>query len=93
MPRVPLCFSASFCGLNLRTVPQLSLNKFRVPLGYRSLVLELNESISFILWVLRIEHVQSKLDQAVVADIITSQTIAGSAGPSWTPVSVLHFIF
>ena len=41
MPRVPLCFSASFCGLNLRTVPQLSQNKFRVPLGYRSLVLGL----------------------------------------------------
>ena len=36
------------------------------------------------------EHVQSKLDrQAEVADIITSQKIAGSvAGPSWTPVFV-----
>ena len=39
------------------------------------------------------EHVQSKLDQADVADIITSQRkkekkIAGSAGPSWSPVSV-----
>ena len=35
------------------------------------------------------EHVQSKFDQAEVADIITSQKLAGSAaGPSWTPVSV-----
>ena len=41
MPRVPVCFSASFCGLNLRTVPQLSVKKFRVPLGYRRLVLGL----------------------------------------------------
>ena len=39
---VPVCFSASFCGLNLRTVPQLNLNKFRAPLGYRGLVLGLN---------------------------------------------------
>ena len=38
---VPVCFSASFCGLNLRTVPQLSLNKFTAPLGYRGLVLGL----------------------------------------------------
>ena len=28
------------------------------------------------------EHVQNKLDQAEVADIITSQKIAGSAGPT-----------
>ena len=39
---VPVCFSLSFCGLNLRIVPQLSLNKFRAPLGYRGLVLGLN---------------------------------------------------
>ena len=39
--RVPVCFSASFCVLNLRTVTQLSLNKFRAPLGYRGLVLGL----------------------------------------------------
>ena len=39
--------------------------------------------ISFVLWVLRMEHVQNKLDRAEVADIITSQKIAGSAGPSW----------
>ena len=34
------------------------------------------------------EHVQSKLDQAEVADIIMSQKIAGLTGPSWTQVSV-----
>ena len=41
------------------------------------------------------EHVQSKLDQAEVADIITSQKIAGSAGPSWTPffVPACFFVF
>ena len=89
--RVPVCLSACFCGLNPRTVPQLSLNKFRAPLGYRGLVLGLNVSCfkSFALWVPAMEHVQSKLGQAEVADIITSQKIAGSAGPSWTLVSVL----
>ena len=89
--RVPVCLSACFfVGLNPRTVPQLSLNKFRAPLGSRGLVLGLNVS-SFVLWVLPMEHVQSgKLDrQPEVADIITSQKIAGSAaGPSWKPVSV-----
>ena len=33
MARVPVCLSACFCGLNPRTVPHLSLNKFRAPLG------------------------------------------------------------
>ena len=40
----PVCLSACFCGLNPRTVPQLSLNKFRVPQGYRGLVQGLNVS-------------------------------------------------
>ena len=40
--------SACFCGLvNPRTVPQLSLIKFRAPLGYRGLVLGLNVSYFF----------------------------------------------
>ena len=76
VPRVPVCLSACLCGLNPRTVPQLSLNKFS------GLVLGLNVSISFVLCVLQMEHVQNKLDQAEVADIITSQKIAGSAGPT-----------
>ena len=45
---VPVCLSACFCGLvNPRTVPQLSLIKFRAPLGYRGLVLGLNVSYFF----------------------------------------------
>ena len=32
------CLSERFSGLNARTVPQLCLNKFRAPLGYRGLV-------------------------------------------------------
>ena len=56
-----------------RTVPHQSQNKFRAPLGYRGLVLGLNVSYFFgVLWVLPMEHVQRKLDQAEVADIITS---------------------
>ena len=39
--------SACFGGLNPRTVPQLNLNKFRAPLGYRGLVLGLNVSYFF----------------------------------------------
>ena len=42
------------------------------------------------------EHVQSKLDQAEVADILRtsrSQKVAGSAGLSWTPVFVPSFYF
>ena len=57
--RVPVCLSVCFCGLNPRTVLQLSLNKFRAPHGYRGFVLGLNVSISFVLWVLGMEHVQS----------------------------------
>ena len=80
-----VCLFACFCGLDPMTVPQLSLNKFRAPLCYRGSVLGLNVSC-FILWVLPKEHVQSKLSRATeVADTITSQKIAGSAGPSWTP--------
>ena len=45
--RVPVCLSACFCGFNPRTVPQLSLNKFRAPLGNRGLVLGLNVSYFF----------------------------------------------
>ena len=47
MMRVPVCLSACFCGFNPRTVPQLSLNKFRAPLGNRGLVLGLNVSYFF----------------------------------------------
>ena len=50
-----------FCGLNPRTVPQLSLNKFRAHLGYRGLVLGLNVSCFFrSLGTSSGEHVQSK---------------------------------
>ena len=45
--RMPVCLSSCFRGLNPRTVPQLSLNKFRPSLGYRGLVLGLNVSYSF----------------------------------------------
>ena len=45
--RVPVCSSACFCGLNPRTVPHRSLNKFRAPLGNRGLVLGLNVSCFF----------------------------------------------
>ena len=45
--RVPVCLFACFGGLNPRTVPQLSLSKFRAPLGYRGLVLGLNVSNFF----------------------------------------------
>ena len=75
---VPVCLSACFCGLvNPRTVPQLSLIKFRAPLGYRGLVLGLNVSISFFLWVFPMEHVQSKLDQQ------KSPTVTKNCGQCW----------
>ena len=45
--RVPVCLFACFCGLNPRTVPHLSLSKFRAPLGYRGLMLGLNVSYFF----------------------------------------------
>jgi len=89
--RVPVCLSACFCGLNPRTVPHLSLNKFRALLGNRGLVLGLNVSYFFRSLGTPVEHVQSKLDQAEVADILRtsrSQKVAGSAGLSWTPVFV-----
>ena len=85
---VPVCLSAYFCGLNPRTVPQLSLNKFRAPLGYRGLVLGLNVSISFVLCVLQMEHVQSKPRPSGSRRQNYVTKIAGNAGPSWTPVFV-----
>ena len=61
--RVPVCLSACFCGSNPRTVPHLSLNKFRAPLGYRGLVLGLNVSDFFrsLGTVSPMEHVQTQL--------------------------------
>ena len=89
---MPVCLSACFCGFKPRTVPQLSLNKFRAPLGRnRGLLLGLNVSYFFRSLGTPVEHVQSKLDQAEVADILRtsrSQKVAGSAGLSWTPVFV-----
>ena len=41
---MPVCLFACFCGLNPRTVPQLSLIKYRAPRGNRGLVLGLNVS-------------------------------------------------
>ena len=75
---------------------KLRLKKFRVPLGYRGLVLELNVSCFFrSLGTANGARGQSKLNQTEVADIITSQKIVGmcSAGPSWTPASVPAFFF
>ena len=82
-------------NLNPMTVPQLSLNKFRAPLGYRGLVLGLKVSYFFrSLGTSSGVRARRKLRPTEVADIITSQKIAGSAGPSWTPVSVLAcFLF
>ena len=46
--RVPLCLSACFFGLNPRTVPQMSLTKYRAPICYRGLMpLGLNVSCFF----------------------------------------------
>ena len=77
--RVPVCLSACFCGLNPRTVPQLSLNKLRAPLGYRGLVLGLNVSCFFrsLGTSSGRSTCRAKLDQAEVADIITSQKNCG----------------
>ena len=86
--RVPVCLSACFCGLNSKTVPQLSLNKFRAPLGYRGLVLGLNVSNFFRSLGISNGARAEQTRPTEVADIITSPEIAGSAGPSWTPVSV-----
>ena len=88
---MPVCLSACFCGLNTRTVPQLSLNKFRAPLGYCSLVLGLNVSKFFRSLDISSGAHAEQTRPTEVADIITSQKIAGSAGPSWTPVSVPFF--
>ena len=86
--RVPVCLSACFCVLNPRTVPQLSLNKFRAPLGYRGLVLGLNVSYFFRSLGTSNGARAEQTQPTEVADIITLQKIAGSAGPSWTPVFV-----
>ena len=83
-----VCLSACFCGLNPRTVPQLSLIKFRAPLGYRGLVLGLNGSYFFRSLGTSNGTRAEQTRPTEVADIITSQKIAGSAGPTWTPVSV-----
>ena len=68
---LPVCFSATFCGLNLRTV-QLSLDKLRAPLGYRGLVLGLDvgkpERV-FFLWVLPMEHVAEQTQPSASRDI------------------------
>ena len=85
---VPMCLSACFCELNPRTVPQLSLNKFRAPLGYRGLVLGLNVFYFFRSLGTASGARAEQTRPTEVADIITSQKIAGSAGPSWTPVFV-----
>ena len=74
--RVPVCSSACFCGLNPRTVPHLSLNKFRAPLGKSGLVLGLNVSYFFRSALVTVNAgARAELDQAEVADIITSQTL------------------
>ena len=86
--RVSLCLSAGFFRLNPRTVPQLSLNKLRAPLGYRGLVLGLNVSYFFRSLGTSNGARAEQTRPTEVADIITSQKIAGRAGPSWTPVSV-----
>ena len=49
-----------FLWVKSQTVPQLSLNKFRAPLGYRGLVLGLECLLSFSVWVLRMKHVQTR---------------------------------
>ena len=86
---MPVCLFACFCGLNPRTVPQLSLIKFRAPLGYRAvLVLGLNVYYFFRSLGTSNGARAEQTQPTEVADIITLQKIAGSAGPSWTPVSV-----
>ena len=86
--RVPVCLSACFSGLNPRTVPHLSLIKFRAPLGYRGLVLGLNVPYFFRSLGTCNGARAEQTRPTEVADIVTSQKIAGSAGPSWSPVSV-----
>ena len=91
--RVPVCFSACFCGLNPMTVPQLSLSKFRAPLGYHGLVLGLNVTYFFCSLGISNGARAEQTRPTEVADIITSQNIEGSAGLSWTPVSVPAYFF
>ena len=88
--RVPVCMSACFCGLNPRTIPQLSLNKFRAPLGYRGLVLGLNVSCFFrsLGTSNGARAEQTRPSGSRRHNYVTDKKIAGSAGPSWTPVSV-----
>ena len=78
--RVSVCLSACFCGLNPRTVPQLSLNKFRAPLGYCSLVLELSVRVLFRSLGTSNGTRAEQIDRAEVA-IIKSQKIAGLCWP------------
>ena len=84
-----MCLSACFCGVNPRIIPQLSLIKFRAPLGYRGLVLGLNVPYFFRSLGTCNGARAEQTRPMEVPDIITSQKLAGSAaGPSWTPVSV-----
>ena len=89
-----MCLSACFCGLNRlnpRTVPHLSLNKFRAPLGYRGLVLGLNVSCFFrsLGTSNGARAEQTRPSGSRRHNYVThTKKIAGSAGPSWTPVSV-----
>ena len=90
---MPVCLSACFCGLNPRSLNK-SLNKIRAPQGYRGLVLGLNVSYFFRSLGTSNGADAEQTRPTEVADIITSQKIAGSAGPSWTPLSVLAcFLF
>ena len=70
-------------NLNPMTVPQLSLNKFSAPLGYRGLVLGLKVSYFF-----------RSLGTSSGVRARRKLRPTGSAGSSWTPVSVLAcFLF
>ena len=73
--------------LNPRAVPELSLNKFRTPLGNRGLVLGLNVSY-FFRSLGTSSGTRAERTRLSGCRRHTSQKIAGSAGPYWTPVSV-----
>ena len=75
------------------TVPQLSLNKFRAPLGYRGLVLGLNVFYFFRSFGISNGARAEQTRPTEVADIITSQKIAGSAGPSRPLFLCLQLLF
>ena len=75
-----------FCGLNPRTIPQLSLNKFRAPLGYRGLVLGLNVPYFFRSLGTLNETRAEQTQPSGSRDIITSHK--NCTDPSWKRVSV-----